>query len=1018
MPDTRLIEKWFPVNEISVESIRERAGAIPNPEPHQLHVWWARRPLASSRAAVAAALLPEDYSHDSFTTAMGTYSGVHHDQKRMADAREEGKNEKLGYRNRRAFRHNPTADQQSEFLNAAHGATGTDSPVVLDITAGGGSIPFEAGRLGLQTIANELNPVAAFILRATCEWPQRYGYPLVDAYSEVSGKFLNEVNRRLADVYPEENQPDCRSGNCPHPQRWNCDQGCADGLSCPHISEEARSHAAVRAQRKTQTYLWARTVSCPNCARVIPLSPNWRLDNKGTGIRLAAGIEATECEFQVVHDRKACEHCKGPDRQCHTATLHPDGQVSPGTVTRAIATCPWLDCGRTTPKGYLSEEAQAGRMGHQLYCIVYRDSWIEKTKDGIDKRRPTTFRGFAQVTPDQTDMELIEAELSRLDPQWTLEDLLPSEQIPDGNKTKDAIHYGMNKWKEMFNPRQQLVHGHCVEAFRYLVDLERNEGQLDELRQAAWGYVAIGMDKLIGTNSLFCRWHANRGVVAGTFDSHDFGFKWSYAEMVVGGPYGYGLEWAQEDLEECIEALVNMAGWNKPNNGGTMLDEANPRSNITPPTQVIIGRAQYTGLPDQSVDAIVLDPPYHDNVNYAELSDFFYVWLKRTAGYIFQEHFDDYLVDKVNEAIASPARFKDRATKDNSAHKQATNDYHAKMQEIFTECNRLIKNDGIMVVMFTHKRTDAWNALTLALMNAGFNITRTWPVKTEAESSIHIKDKAAARSTTLLVCRPKPEGEAHKPKDWATVQQLIAQAVKDDLENLAEYDLAPLDTQLASYGTALKIVSENWGAQRGTANPNRPLDPFSVTAEDALAVAGLQVMQRRARETSPDGYQGIEDGVSKFYLGLENFFPGNVVPFDEARLFAQFADVELDSRLMQRYLRKTGDKVFILSARERMAQRKIGRGITPENALDEVHTAIAIADNEDTAEAKQYLQLSMVDTERIEFRSTLLFLVNSLRPGHNDYTPARNLWQALYGTPPPENARLVLGQETSSHASS
>ena len=1007
MTNTRLIEKWFPVNEISVEAIRERATVSDLPAVNYLHVWWARRPLAPSRAAVAAALLPSNYSHENFMAALGTYPGIHHDQKRMADAREIGHSEKLGYRNRRAFTHNPTPEEQSALNNAVRLATGTETPIVLDVTAGGGSIPFEAGRLGFQTIANELNPVAAFILRATCEWPQRYGYPLADAYAEVSTKFLKEVNKRLANVYPEENLPDCRSGNCPHPQRWICNQGCTDGINCPHISEEARAHAAVRAQRQAQTYLWARTVSCPNCARTIPLSPNWRLDNKGTGISLIAEKGATECEFRVVHDREACGDCKNPGRKCHTATLNPDGQTSLGTVARAVATCPWLDCGRTTPKGYLAAEAQGGQMGHQLYCIVYRDIWTEKTKNGTEKKRPTTFRGFAEVTPDRINTELIEAELSRLEPQWTVDDVLPSEQIPDGNKTKDAIYYGMNNWKEMFNLRQQLAHGHCVEAFRHLVDLERKNGQLDELRKAAWCYISAAFDKQVDMNSSLAIWHPAREVVAHTFASHDFGFKWSYAEMIVGGPYGYGLEWALSDLEKCIKALVSMSGWNETSNKGTMLEDTNQRTNITLPTKIINGLAQYTGLPDQYVDAIVLDPPYHDNVNYAELSDFFYVWLKRTAGYIFPEHFTDHLVDKVNEAIASPARFKDNATKGNSAQQQATNDYHAKMQEIFTECQRVIKNDGIMVVMFTHKRTDAWNALTLALMNAGFNITRTWPVKTEAESSINIRDKAAARSTILLVCRPKPEAEVHKPADWATVQQVISQAVNDDLDNLAQYDLTPLDTLLASYGTALKIISENWGTQRGTANPNRPDDPFSVTAEDALAVASLQVMQRKAKEVSPDWHEGPADSTSRFYIHLQNFMPGNVVPFDEARLFSQFADVELDSRQMQRYLRKEGDKVLILSAKERMAQRKIGRGITPENTLDEVHTAVAIAENEDTAEAKQYLQWSMVNAERTEFRSTLEALLKVLKPGHDDYTPARNLWQALYGTPPPETKSFL-----------
>ena len=198
MTDTRLIEHWLPINEIGTEAIRERAGAIPNPEPHQLHVWWARRPLVPSRASVASSLLPSDWDHEAMLEVLGTYRNVHLDQRRMVDARTKGTQEKIGYQNRRAFTYNPSQEQQAEIAKAAQSITDTTNPKVLDLTAGGGSIPFEAGRLGFATIANELNPVAAFILRATCEWPQQYGHALIDAY-----------------------KPRCPTGSCPKsPKGW------------------------------------------------------------------------------------------------------------------------------------------------------------------------------------------------------------------------------------------------------------------------------------------------------------------------------------------------------------------------------------------------------------------------------------------------------------------------------------------------------------------------------------------------------------------------------------------------------------------------------------------------------------------------------------------------------------------------------------------------------------------------------------------------------------------------------
>jgi putative DNA methylase len=148
-----------------------------------------------------------------------------------------------------------------------------------------------------------------------------------------------------------------------------------------------------------------------------------------------------------------------------------------------------------------------------------------------------------------------------------------------------------------------------------------------------------------------------------------------------------------------------------------------------------------------------MDPPYGANVMYAELSDFFYVWLKRTAGLVVPELFTRRLADKDAEAVANKAHFKGQK----GAARLADDDYRVKMEGIFAESRRVLKDDGIMTVMFTHKDTGAWDALAMSLMDAGFVITASWPVNTEASGSLHIKDKAAANSTIFLVCRP-PDG--------------------------------------------------------------------------------------------------------------------------------------------------------------------------------------------------------------------------------------------------------------------
>ena len=897
----------------------------------------------------------------------------------------------ISFPNKRAFLHNPDPPSDDS----------TTAATVLDVTAGGGSIPFEAGRLGFRTIANELNPVACLILRATCEWPQRFGQQLLEDYKEVSRKFQAKVGERVANAYPDEPQPGCASGNCPHPQRFRCLENCEDPDSCNHPSIGSKNHEAVRAQRYVWAYLWARTVKCPACNGVIPLSPNWRLDNKGTGIRLET--VGHQCQFRIVHDRKACPDCRRGDakKPCNTATLHADGETSVGTISRAVAVCPLPNCGTTTHKGYLAKEAQAGRMGHQLYAVIYRDSWTEKTESGREKKRPTTFRGFLEVDPGHDNGNFIDSELARLEPQWAANDVLPSEEVPLGNDRRPHT-YGMEKWVKMFNPRQQLAHGHCVEAFRECIEEERDAEVLDERRKAAWAYIGIAMDKLISTNSLQCRWHPNRQVVAGTFDRHDFGFKWSYAEMAI-TCQGLGLEWSLNDVRDCLSELLEMT--NQGETPGQMLNPEEPGS-IPTPSEVINGEAQFIPqLDDGSIDCIVFDPPYHDNVAYAELSDFFYVWLKRTAGYVFPEDFTRHLSEKDLEAIASPARFRNAGSSDKSAQQQATEDYESKMAQIFAECRRVIKPDGIMTVMFTHKSTAAWDALTVALINSGFSITRTWPVKTEAESSMHIKDKAAARTTILLVCRPREYNRT--PESWHRVEELISSAVQGDIrDNLSQAELRPIDLYLSAFGPALKVISEQWGTERETANVGRPEAPYTVTPTDALQVARTEVSRHRARAISEQWANSPVDEATKFYVLANDANGGATMEFDEANLLARAIGANLDRRdpTIRSIVAFKNDKVSLLSAKDRMAAGHVGENQTPRTSLDLVHTAVGLTGRRNTVDAQQWLAQKLYDPHDDRFKYTLEALIRTTKSGHDDHQAQRSLWQALYGEEAPEPA--------------
>ena len=939
----RLIEDWLPIKEISVEAVREGGALAGHPPVNQLHVWWARRPLVASRAAVAAALLDSAADRGQFVQAIGSTDSVVDERRRMDEIKATGEWSDVSFSNKRAFTHNLTDDERDWFRRNLAVA----DPVVLDVTAGGGSIPFEAGRLGLRSIANELNPVATLILRATCEWPQQYGPALRDAYADVSRKYLERVRELISsnEVYP------------PEPQKYeqNSEFPCQKKL-------------IVRLHKYAQTYLWSRTISCPDCGNLIPLSPNWRLDSGGKGIRLLPDPARGVCDFEVV------------------ATAR---EQSKGTVARGIAACPYPDCGATTTAGYLAAEAQADRMGHQLYCVILKNQWQKSDGKGgwVNIRKPkdqpaTPPREFRPVRPEDDNSAHIAALLEANKPRWDADNTLPNENRIEGDADR-VVNYGITEAIGLFSPRQLLAHGYCVQVFRELVDAEAEARRLNDIRGVAWVYIALALDKLISTNSLLCRWHPNRSVVAGTFDRHDFGFKWSYSEMAV-AVESLGLEWALNDVGQCIGDLTEMSGYPagkvkaKPA-AAKLLDAetAKEKPSTAPAATVVNGDARMLDLDDASVDAVVFDPPYHNNVNYAELSDFFYVWLKRTADYVLDDGlFADHLTDKVNEAIASPARFKQQAEAANAgrngrgkftAAQLATGDYQSKMDEIFRECRRVIKPDGIMVVMFTHRSNDAWNAMTIGLMEADFNVTRTWPVKTEAESSMHIRDKAAARSTILLVCRPAGE---RQPKAWHEVAQDIAYAVRADVERLQEYDLSPVDTYLAAYGPALQVISENWGTRRETANPDRPSDPFAITPMDALAVARDEVIAFRTAQLSNGSRQTLTNPLTWFYILAQDGAGSATMPFDEANLFARALGVELAGNEAKRVLENKSGRVTLKSATERMAERIISESRPATTPLDQAHTAIAIAARQNAEAAKHWLDFNGHRWQEGELRTT------------------------------------------------
>ena len=916
MDDRRLIERWLPIAELGIESVRERTPMTPFPAPNRLHVWWARRPLVAARAAVLASLLPEDADREQYLHAVGIHGDPVAARRLIDRALRSGKRIDNPYDYDRAFGHNLDSDDRTWL--ASQLGTDPDRLTVLDPTAGGGSVPLEAVRLGFASLANDLNPVAVSTIRATIEHPLEFRSSIQSEFRALAETWRAGIQERLDALFPQADLPD----------------------------------------RIDMTFLWARTVTCPYCYGLVPLSPNWRLAPGGIGVRLVPNpssgpnAEGRTCSFEIV--RAASEQ-------------------SAGTVARGDGICPYGDCGRVLVGDEVKRQAREGRMGEQLFAVVYKRRVRTTLKSG-KPGRDRWVREYRAPRPGDDNRAEILARLDEKLPDWEAWDMVPSESYDEMYCDRSRI-YGVKQWRDLFSPRQLLCHGTSVEVFREMLDADRAAGQLSEVRKAAYGYLAITINKLVDWNSRGCTWHPNREVIGHTFQRHDFAFKWSFGEMA---PLvtGAGYDWALNNTSKCLKELIDLTGSKVSTSGSLPLDAGTESSDRDPPAITVTCKSgdSLDHIPDSSVDAVVMDPPYYDNVMYAELSDFFYVWLKRTAGHVFPELFRRRLTDKEGEAVANPMRFRGKP----GSTALAGLDYQDRMAMIFAECRRTLKPEGILTLMFTHKASGAWDALTAGLIEAGFVITASWPINTESSGSLHIKDKAAANSTVFLACRPRKErSDPDETVYWEHVEPNVAAAVRKRVAEFQEAGISGVDLYLACFGPALEVFSRHWPLERGTARrqpdpkgksrqqslPDEEWDPYAVTPEDALDVASREVKRWRLQQLTHRTAHADLDAATAFFVLAWDTFNAPVFSYDEALRLARAVGTDLDKQVVNRLAEKNGSNLRLWDSLRRAAKGSMGSVDGSRGMIDAIHHAARLARNRSLDAARELLANAGVDKD-------------------------------------------------------
>lgn len=834
-----LIEEWLPATAVGIECIRERSTGQQPPDK-RFHVWWARRPLAASRAAVLASVLPAGFPHDVFERLLG-FGRPGDEIVKIRELMDSGIRVDGGFGAARAFK----AGLRDKDIDAAHAAASTlwgHLPTVMDPMSGGGSIPLESARLGFPTIANEYNPVACSVLEATLLYPFRFGPELAARARKWARVWEMRAAERLTRFFPKE--------------------------------KTATVHA----------YMFARTVPCPTTKHATPLVPDWHLLKPKGGIAVVA--------VPVVDKKGGTWTTK-----IRTIGEGKNSEAAPPPRTYKGGKGTSLFTGEGISSEWIKSQAQQGQLGSTLYAVAL------KTPQGLEFRPP--------LPSDLDALGAATTLLAQLRGDWEARNIIPTEEYPQVTTDHRPRTYGMPKWADMFSPRQLLGFGVLMEELQNLrPDIIAAEGA--ELGEGVIHILAFAIDKFANYNCALASWHTSHQVIRGIFDRHDFSFKTTHTEMAPVSA-GSGLAWAIGSTIDAYEELSKL-----------------PKASLASSPEISQGSAtSLVQLADASLEAIVVDPPYSDNVQYSELADYFYVWLKRCQGHRKPEWFSSLLCENGEEAVKNDARFRTAKTSAKQAAAEAQQHYQRLMTKVFSESRRVLRADGALTVMFTHKKQEAWEALFASLIEAGFVITATWPVKTESEHSLHQAKKNAAQSTVILVARQRVSNAGSGYFD-ARMRDEIKKVAEASAERLASQGLNPVDQLVGSFGPAMEVFSAYDTVRTDTG------DPVSVGA--AIDIAADAVANWRIQQLAKGGLQGVEPEAQFAALCWATLRAAEF-RFNEAKLLGHAVGMDVSSLQQAGLITVSADKVKILSAADRrrdaplseQAAQQLILGWTPGN---------------------------------------------------------------------------------------
>ncbi|HPP16757.1 MAG TPA: hypothetical protein PKW19_08130, partial [Dictyoglomaceae bacterium] len=318
-----------------------------------------------------------------------------------------------------------------------------------------------------------------------------------------------------------------------------------------------------------------------------------------------------------------------------------------------------------------------------------------------------------------------------------------------------------------------------------------------------------------------------------------------------------------------------------------------------PPVPVVIqGSATELPYPNEYFDAVFTDPPYYDNINYAELSDFFYVWLKRSIGDLYPDLFMTPLVPKTKEIVSNPVR--------QGGEKKAKEFFESMLKKSFQEIYRVLKPNGIATIVYTHKSTSGWETLINSLLESGLVVTASWPIDTEMKARLRARESAALASSIYFVCRKMERVETGWFND---VKEEIKKYVYQKLEKLWEEGVSGADYFVAGIGSAIEIF--------GKYKKIMDYEGNIITADRLLDYVREIVTDYAVRQILHNGIAGELSPLTRFYILWRWTYGEAIVPFDDARKLAQSIGIDLEKEWRKGFIKKQKEFIGVLGPQDR-----------------------------------------------------------------------------------------------------